>query len=567
LPSFIKDEVSILFREDSLRAKLFNGRTLVSGVFRGTVEVGDHLFPYDKASELSAEDWEAKREILFSLAASWSSIDFSELPKCRQVPIRERGFKTRVATPLEAPFRYLLGVVNSGLLSVLESMPEVTNALHGRPAEKLDWTRGKRRNLVLSADLKAATDHFPQDLMLDGVDELSSQWPTEIRQLALRAVGPHVLLSFNKEEEVTTSRGILMGSPVSWPLLSIYSAWLHSESGSDGWFGVCGDDYIGCHTRSSLAKYNSIRLKTGAVPSPGKDMVAPQFVGVFAEDLVTVARGRVHNTVSVRAVLGDSKPDQPSWAQGPEIAQALSYLKLSPTIAGRVCRSLHKTTYQQLSRASIDPCAPRWCGGAGFPGIPTQSSYVCARRMVSQSPKLVITWVTEFEAAWSLTGTSRDITDAVREDIERHTDSQWNDGTPGRWGPLRDVVASRMATLSWPFYLAGAAKLEPRVSFSSVRKKIGNVKAAIATRGYWVSADEPIRSGEALGAMLNNLEPRSKPIRFSSIALRVILVGPFVDPLFVRKRKLDAVGGPEWGSSPGKKKIPRLTTCGEYRVG
>lgn len=560
LPSFVKSEVSAVYNSDSLRVRLFDGESRSTGLFVKTVEVGDVLFPYDKASELSAEDWEAKREILFSLAACWSSIDPSSLPKCRQVPIKERGFKTRVATPLEAPFRYLLGVVNSGLLTCLESVPAVTNALHGRPAEKLDWSKGTRKNLVLSADLKAATDHFPQDLMLDAIDELSLFWPPEIRFLAKRAVGPHSLLSHSGEQEVVTSRGILMGSPVSWPLLSMYSAWLHEESGSDGWFGVCGDDYIGCHTRATLAKYNSTRLMTGAIPSPGKDTVATQFVGVFAEDLVTVGRGRVHNTVSVRAVLGDSKPDRPSWTQGPEIAQALSYLKLKPAVEGRVCGSLHKASFQRLRRAGIDPSAPRWCGGAGFSGIPQHSSYVCARQLVSQSQELVTQWVTEFESAWSAMGACRDLLEAVREDISRHADSQWDSGAPGKWGPLRDVVALRLGTLSWPFFLAGALPRQLRVSLGSVRKKIGEVKAAIAQKGYWVPTGETIRNGEALGAMLNSLEPRSRPIRFSPITQRITLMGSGDHQSYARKRRLAAVGGPNWGSSPGKKKMPKVSS-------
>jgi len=559
LPSFIKDEVSILYREDSVKARFFDGKTRVSGTFRKTAKLGDLLFPYDRLLELSLEDWEAKRETLFSLAASWEAIDFSELPWCRQVPVRERGFKTRVATPLEAPFRYLLSVVNSGLLSVLECMPQVVNALHGRPAEKLDWSIGTRRNCVLSADLKAATDYFPQDLMLVAMDELSSRWPDDIRSLALRAVGPHRILHFDGVREAVTQRGILMGSPVSWPLLSIYSAWLHSESGSDGWFGVCGDDYIGCHTKESIRRYNDARRLTGAVPSPGKDMVAFQGVGVFAEDLVTVQRGRVLPTASVRAILADSKPGRPSWAQGPEVSEAVRFLGLTPRDAGLVCGRLHKSSYQQLRRVDIDPCAPRWCGGAGFPGIPLHNSYICARRIVSQDSKQVTIWVSELEVAWSQVGGCPMLADAVSEDINKYADIQWDSGVPGSWGPLRDVVASRLASLSWPFVLSGAVKYSKRVTLGSVKRRIGDVKAAIASKGYWLSSDDPIRSGEGLAAMLQELEPRIRPLSFTPLSLSLRLEGPFVDHLCVRKRKLDSIGGPLWGS-PVRRVFPRYSS-------
>jgi len=556
LPLFLKEEVSILYREDTIRLRFFDGGSKSSGVFRNTAKLDELLFPYDRDSELSLEDWECRREILFSIAASWSSIDFSQLPRCRQVPVEERGFKTRVATPLEAPFRYLLGVVNNGLLSVLECMPEVTSALKGRPAEKLDWSRGKRRNCVLSADLKSATDHFPQDLMLDAIDELTKCWPGEIRALALRAVGPHTITHHDGKRVTTTCRGILMGSPVSWPLLSIYSAWLHFESGSDGWFGVCGDDYIGCHTRETLRKYNSVRSLTGAVPSPGKDLVSFQSVGDFAEALVTVARGRVHPTLSVRAVLADSKPGRASWSQGPEVSEALGFLGLSPLISGRICRSIHKSSYQQLRRIKVDPSAPRWCGGAGFPGIPHHSSYIAARRIVSQDSKTVTSWVASFESLWSLVGGSELLVSSVAEDISRYDDIQWDSGVPGTWGPLRDVVASRLATLSWPYVLAGVAKHERRVTLSSVKRRVGELRKEVDRKGYWLPSNDPIRSGEQIASMLQRLEPRCRPIQFTPITVKIKLLGPGVQPLSVRKRKLDEVGGPQWGS-PTRRVFPR----------
>lgn len=504
------------------------------------------FFLYDKDSSLSLEDWEVARELLFSLTACWFSLDFDVLPSCRQVAVSERGFKVRVATPLEAPFRYLLSMINGGLLTKLEELPQVVSALHGRPAEKLDWSLGRRGNLVFSADLKTATDLFPHDLMHDAADVLSEGWPQELRSLFFRAVGPHTLFNPNGES-VVTKRGILMGSPVSWPLLSMFSAWLHKESGSNGWYAVCGDDYIGCHTYSTYRSYCKVRSAVGAIGSPGKDILGTQSVGVFAEELVTTGRCRWVPTVSVRAVLGDPKAGMPTWSQGPNITGSLRVLGLLAADEYEISRKLHGVTIMLLRRNGIDPFAPRWVGGAGFPGIPSHDSLVRARRMMSQSQMLITAWVTRFEMAWTTSGSSSLLTNSVHEDISRHADFQWDSCLPGEWGPLVDVVTSRAASLSWGYFLAGAVMREWRVSLSRVKESISSVMAEIAFRGYWVSAGEKIYSGQGLVEALQKLEPLAKPIPFPPILSKVHLSGTARE-FFLRRKAPSGPGSPDWGT-------------------
>lgn len=510
------------------------------------------FFLYDKNSELSLEDWEVARERLFSLTASWFAIDFSKLPSCRQVAIKERGYKVRVATPLEAPFRYLLSIINGALLAKLEECPQTTSALHGCPAEELDWSLGRKTNLVFSADLKAATDHFPHDLMFDAADELSGGWPDELRALFLRAVGPH-LLSNTQGQEVQTSRGILMGSPVSWPLLSMYSAWLHCESGSDGWHAVCGDDYIGCHTYGTYRRYLAERTATGGIGSVGKDILGTCSIGVFAEELVSVGRCRWIPTVSVRAVLGDPKSGLPAWSQGPEVSEALRKLHWPRSDENRLCERLHKSQINMLRRNKIDPFAPRWAGGAGFPGTPHSGTLLCARRMMSQSHGQITTWVTRLEAAWTTSATSSSLVDAVAEDVNRYVDIQWDTGIEGEWGPLSDVISSRLGSLSWAFFLAGAEKRSWRLGLSQVCRKVSSVKEEIARKGYWVPTGEEIVRPEGLAEALQKLEPLSRPIPFQPTLPKLLLAGRSREPFLARKRP-SGPGSPLWG----KRKRARL---------
>jgi len=547
LPGFIKELVTKVADFTGILPKLkVNRKTRLEG-WLPRYRVDTVFFLYDRESELSLEDWEVARETLFSLAACWYAIDFSALPRCRQVAVNERGFKVRVATPLEAPFRYLLSVINVALLKKLEEDPRTVSALHGCPAEELDWTLGRRTNLVFSADLKSATDYFPQDLMRDAADTLSEGWPEELRSLFFRAVGPHTLYRPKGNESCVTSRGILMGSPVSWPLLSMYSAWLHSESGSDGWFAVCGDDYVGCHTYPTYVRYLSARTATGAVGSPGKDILGRDSVGVFAEELISVGRGRCIPTVSVRAVLGDPKSGLPAWQQGPEVTQALTRLYPDRAVCMRICSKLHSVQIAQLRRVHIDPFSPRWVGGAGFPGIPTQKSLVRARRLMSQSPTQITTWVTGMEMAWTTHCSSSILTSAVLEDVNKHIEFRWDTGRIGEWGPLKDVVSSRLGSLSWPYFLAGAATRELRVSLRSVSARILSIDGEITSRGYWVSPSEKVVCGKRLVDALEALEPQAKPIPFPPIVKSLSLRGTAGEFFLVRKTP-SGPGHPNWGS-------------------
>jgi hypothetical protein len=555
--SLIGTEFKIV-NTDYIRSLDNEGRCSGSGfLWKGRVEA--LLFPYDKSYECDLIDWDDQRDILFSLMGCWHAIDMNQLPKCRQVAVVERGWKVRVATPLEAPFRYLLGVINSSLLDSLERVPEVVNSLHGRPAEKLDWSNGRRTNLVFSADLKSATDYFPQDLMIDAAKELSEGWPSLWADLFVRAVGPHKLYSPGRDECVTTSRGILMGSPVSWPLLSMYSAWLHSESKSDGWFAVCGDDYIGCHTYGTYHRYKRYRTMTGAVGSPGKDILGTQSVGVFAEELVAVGRCRWIPTVSVRAVLADPKSGKPSWSQGPEVSASLDVLKWTSIQKGRVCGILHKDTYRRLRQARIEPTGPRWLGCAGFPGIPSQTVLLRGRRMVSQSKECVIKWVTDLEMAWSEVAASPSLRARVQQDFYEAGEYLLYCPTDvvGGFGPLRDVVSSRIGQLSWIYYLSGVTKVRSKkLSLGQLHFAISKVCREIEFRGRWVPPTEKIVRGEGICQRLQELEPFCRPIPFRQFRIKVVLRAKSRDIGPLSKRPPTGPGSPSWGAP---RKRARLT--------
>lgn len=342
-----------------------------------------------------------------------------------------------------------------------------------------------------------------------------------------------------------------MGSPVSWPLLSMYSAWLHHRSTSGGWFAVCGDDYIGCHTYATYRLYCKNRTLTGAVGSPGKDLLCRGSVGVFAEELVTVGRCRWVPTVSIRAVLADSKAGQPAWSQGPEVAESLSVLGLSAVQEGNVCRALHKSSYAVLRGVGVDPVGPRWLGCGGFPGIPTLNTLLRGRRLISQRSDFVIQWLTKLESAWSQLSSSPLLSEAVCEDLKDHADTLLYvkpSEVGGNWGPLRDVVSLRLANLAFSYSLAGAAKHLSRPSLTKVSRVIKEFCQCITDKGRWLPEDSKVDSPEGIAAQVQAMEPCCRAISLRTYALRFKFVSHHYDARPIRKRPASGVGSPLWGA-------------------
>jgi len=488
-------------------------------------------FLFDKRYEVSLEDWELVRERLFSIAAAWLAVDWDNLPKCRQTAIRERGWKSRIVTPEEAAFGYLCSVCNSWLLSLLRHHPEVSSSLRGTPAFEVDWqvNEGRSGSVIRSLDLKAASDYLPHDLLRIAVEGLcdSAGASIPLRRILRRAVGPH-RMRLSQEiggGEVITSRGSLMGNPVTWPLLSLYTWWLHVESLSSRWFAVVGDDYIGAHNFASNARMTRVLVRTGGVPSPGKDITGQQGFGVLAEQLISLGRRRVHPTASIRALAGIVKGDNvPLWSVGPALAKVASECMDVPV--GDIVALTFAGLFRHLRRNGVDPCAPRWAGGAGFPGTPTQLSLRFARQILSQKPVDVLRWISQLESAWVvsralrsslnllsaeaqvlLTEFGRRLTPQQIEKIERVSGSLMLEGE--RVAPLDDLVTAFGSMRAFAFAIAEAPPERRFNSLTSGIRIISSVRTAVADKAWWVGY-ERVRAPEGLASRLIAMMPWMK---------------------------------------------------------
>nr|UUW21003.1 MAG: RNA-dependent RNA polymerase [Sanya narna-like virus 7] len=462
------------------------------------------LFFYRKEQELSFEDWELVRENLFSLAAAWNAVDWFGLPRCRRTVVRERGWKTRVVTPEEGAFGYLCSIGNSFLLKVLGSRDRIAGSLKGDPAGNINWS-GKRYGTVRSLDLKSASDYIPFDVsraLVTGILE-GVCLPSFMKTLVYRALGSHFVVE-REGDSWYTSRGALMGNPMTWPILCLLVEFSHLQTGSDGFYAVNGDDYIGSHNLVTNARFGRTLTALGLETQPSKDYLTHNGWGVFSEQLVTVGRCRVYRTVAIRTLFAQGGR-QPRWTRGPEVSAELAGAGV--TSAHYLTRALFRRELLRLQRAGMDPFAPRWCGGAGFPGVPSNRSGRVARGILSQLPEKAFGWLSRMSLPWSVRSCS------LSEEVQRRIDAVISetgcsftrgDGTV----PVSELVGSVMGHLSGAYALAGASSNKDyRLSLTHVCRAVSLVRSEVVQTAFWVP-NESVRRWRVLDQRSRDIEPR-----------------------------------------------------------
>jgi len=156
---------------------------------------------------------------------------YQSFPLMKSLALPERGMKMRVASISAARYVVLGQQINGLLLDLLR-----TDRIHsyslaggkGIPKALKDGTRdyaGFKDFEYLSADLSAASDFIPHDAartIWDAIcDELGSDIiPPIYQSVGQRCIGPQRVV-MEDGKEITTRRGILMGLPLTWPILSL----------------------------------------------------------------------------------------------------------------------------------------------------------------------------------------------------------------------------------------------------------------------------------------------------------------------------------------------------------
>lgn len=379
----------------------------------GGTLVGNVLFPYQEDylfldPPVGPQEWEILVEHLFGYAsmmlALQDRITAGELPDCRQVAIEERGMKVRIVTPISGCDTYVSLILNSSLLRLMGSDPRLNPVSEFPLLDSLDRLRVRSQlreaDVIRSVDMARASDLIPHSVAKALVDGLCDGlgWPPFLEQAFRRAVGPHVM-HLGSDRKVVTTSGILMGSGVTWPLLSLYNLWLWESSWRDvrprGWRSkavrgrcrVVGDDLVGVAPQEVSNRYTELLLETGGEPSYGKDLLSVSW-GVLVEEIFNSERGMDlalhYPTVSVREIqptarVGPGGALTPPWACGPALSLLWARHQRPGWLLG-VINARYSDEIAKLRKHRLSPFLPRVVGGGGFPSLTSEAGHIAALR-------------------------------------------------------------------------------------------------------------------------------------------------------------------------------------------
>lgn len=465
------------------------------------VEPQAWFLKFRKDYELSLMDFELLRENLFAVWWAYLSMDWDRSPRCRQLAVAERGYKWRIVTPVEAGLQ-LLGSVWNGLLLDLVRTCECTNAgLDGPAVMHLPFYEEEDRHVLLrSLDLETASDMLPLDLMASGVKGIirglgyTGVWATVLYRL-IGSFDMHLRIK-GKEYVVATKRGLLMGSPVAWPLLGLYVDWMFHqsfiESGDLGylpWHAVVGDDLLGKVSLQTNRSLDAILSRTGGVISTGKDFL--EHHGCLCEEMLTSSLIWVP-TVSVRFACGIPKHDVPMWAMGPSASATLQLLpsglreRVARIYYGNIASSLHL-----LRRNSVDPFLPRCVGGGGF--LPLRGTFTglggqLLRALWSQGQVVGQDLRIRFHGAWAVGAYHPMILEEATEYV-RVQCAEFRT-TPSDGDPLvteSDVLAGECAARAFIALAVPPPRGLRPYSLSRVAKRLSVLRTELLARSYWAA--------------------------------------------------------------------------------
>lgn len=262
-----------------------------------------------------AELADGDRRVQSRLRASWfagfrtrAGVGTSNVARRAVVcAVAERGFKSRVVTAHSSARVAFLHQFRRSLFSSLKRDPRVRTVVEGHHRKAVDQTfrRGRPDGCVVSADLTAASDRIPDDLLraiITGLFEGGMKLPPGVTRedFIAAAVGPYEL-HYRSGRVVTTQQGVLMGLPTTWPLLClVHLFWVDlsqaAPEGKQRYMGgkswgerevICGDDLAAWWRPARVGLYEGIARECGAKFSAGKHVRSRQW-GIFTEEVFRV---------------------------------------------------------------------------------------------------------------------------------------------------------------------------------------------------------------------------------------------------------------------------------------
>lgn len=375
----------------------------------------------------------------------------TRLPVAKVVALAVRGLKARVVTKSEAKLHLLGHVARKRLLGGLRRDPSTRDTLQGiKDDDIVNMFTGVRGNLVVSTDLRAASDLIPLDAAWTMVEAMRPR-VTRLEHSALCALtGPQLITSGKGPQgsfTYTSTRGLLMGLPSTWALLSLlHIHWWEEAIREVGRatrrsrrhmaiynrYMVCGDDGLSVCEPAVADAYERIAGAFGAELSPGKhfrskvglDGVAR---GVFLERLLDFhfsAEGVVLAVRRVDAVplKGLFSPDHPPQAVRRAIGELVRFPASLRTLAAfdairlehpggntnllRIVKSHYPYLLRVAKELGLPAGIPIRQGGSGLPLEPGQVAdqeyLVRARLANAEGHNFSVKLVAEVSPLWQM---------------------------------------------------------------------------------------------------------------------------------------------------------------------
>nr|QFU95948.1 RNA-dependent RNA polymerase [Caenorhabditis remanei] len=318
----------------------------------------------------------------------------------RVAVVHEMGFKSRIVTAHNSTTVAYLHIVANGFRKALRRDPHLREVMDGdhHGAVMNMFKEGAIPDaMILSADLTSATDVLHRDALeavLRGAMSTLDDTDLDVEVLVERAVGSYdlhypALKSAGAtrpsvdEDRVVTRRGALMGLPMTWPLLCLlhlavvdiairetrlpnrrlisnlslgpapnsYVELIRDTRRQP--YAICGDDLIAAMHPDTIARYEDLMGRCGALFSKGKHLTSSRY-GIFTEQIFEVEREyrQVKTTISVPALHLESSPL--CHAPGP------GWVKRDPTWADRIAVRPRRPRFLWLAAATAQEFTPVW---------------------------------------------------------------------------------------------------------------------------------------------------------------------------------------------------------------
>lgn len=320
------------------------------------------------------------------LAEAMGHLTASNILEHRVCSIAERGWKRRIVT---SPPSYALSAgttLNKWLLAPLLRERRTRLFLLGKRREAVEaaMTFHKEGHLIVSTDLKAASDMLPLDLVQSVAEGLLLRRPglPTVWVEALRSLIGRQVLHYPDGSTAILKRGILMGLGPTWPLLSmIHLFWVDLAAERVGTVGarvaarhgtaIGGDDLIATWPPELVRAYEAVVAECHGEFSVGKYFLS-RTAGNFTEmSFYVVPRRAVRGRPPIRWARGipvrglvDSSVDKTGQAYESMTSDCGRALR-----ARRVIRALKPGVWSAVRKDGVPPCMPRSLAGAGLPPV------------------------------------------------------------------------------------------------------------------------------------------------------------------------------------------------------